>query len=308
MVLMVSNYETNGTLELGDKEMRLKKLCVGLAGMALGFTAVAADLGPTLNKIRTSGVMTIGYNETSIPFSFTGNGGKAEGYAVELCQKVADRVKSELGLPNLEIRYVPATSQTRIPLLTNGTVDIECSSTTETLTRNRQVDFSFNHYITGTKCMARKDSNVAKVDDLDGKTIALVQGSTTERHLDRIAKQRGVENLRVLNIKSFTEGLIAVETGRADTFCTDETLIRGLHAKSRKKEDIMVMDEMLSVEPYALMLPRNDSEFRLLVNKTLAAEFRDKNYEGIFNKWLAPLGFELDERTRLVYQLTAKPE
>jgi len=288
--------------------MRSKKWFAALAGVTLAFSSVAADLGPTLSKIRDSGVMTIGYNETSIPFSFTGNGGNAEGYAVDLCRKVADRVKSELGLEKLQVRYVPATSQTRIPLLTNGTIDIECSSTTETLTRNRQVDFSFNHYITGTKCMARKDSNVLKVTDLDGKTIALVQGSTTERHLDRIAKDRNVNNLRVLNIKSFTEGLIAVETGRADTFCTDETLIRGLHAKSRKKDDIIVMDEMLSVEPYALMVRRDDSEFRLLVNKTLAAEFRDRGYEGIFNKWLAPLGFELDERTRLVYELTAKPE
>lgn len=287
---------------------RLKKLCVALAGMTIGLTATAADLGPTLSKIRDKGVMTIGYNETSVPFSFTGTDGKVEGYAVQLCREVAEQVKSRLGLPDLEVRYVPATSQTRIPLLTNGTIDIECSSTTETLTRNRQVDFSFNHYITGTKCMARKDSNVSKVGDFAGKTVALVQGSTTERHLDRIAKERQVDKLRVLNIKSFSEGLIAVETGRADAFCTDETLIRGLHSKSRKKDEIMVMDEMLSVEPYALMLPRNDSEFRLLVNNTLADRFRDRNYEDLFNKWLAPLGFELDERTRLVYELTAKPQ
>lgn len=287
--------------------MRLSKLCIALAGVALSVSAVAADLGPTLNKIRESGVMTIGYNETSVPFSFTGTSGKPEGYAVELCQRVAEEVKAVLQLPNLEIKYVPATSQTRIPLLANGTIDIECSSTTETLTRNRQVDFSFNHYITGTKCMARKDSNVAKVEDFAGKTLALVQGSTTERHLERIAKERGVENQRVLNIKNFSEGLIAVETGRADAFCTDETLVRGLHSKSRKKDEIMVMDEMLSVEPYALMLPRNDSEFRLLVNKTLAEQFRDRGYEPLFNKWLKPLGFELDDRTRLVYELTAKP-
>lgn len=288
--------------------MYLKKLCLTLMGLAMGSSALAADFGPTLSKIKNNGAMTIGYNETSIPFSYTGNSGKAEGYAIDLCNKVAEQVKIKLDNPNLEIKYVPATSQTRIPLLANGTIDIECSSTTETLTRSKQVDFSFNHYVTGTKCMARKDSNIAKLEDFTGTTIALVQGSTTERNLVRLAEERGVKNLRVLNIKSFTEGLIAVESGRADSFCTDETLIRGLYSKSRKQDEIMVMDEMLSVEPYALMVPRNDSEFRLLVNETLANEFRDKNYEGLFNKWLAPLGFELDDRTRLVYELTAKPE
>ncbi|MCG8509258.1 MAG: amino acid ABC transporter substrate-binding protein [Rhodospirillales bacterium] len=265
--------------------MLKKSLVLAAAGAVLfSFSAGAADYG-TLKKIKETGTIVVGHREASVPFAYIGPDQKPIGYSMDLCMKVVDAVKEELGMDKLEVKLVPVTPQTRIPLIANGNINIECGSTTNNLTRQKQVDYAYTTFITGTKLLVKKGSGIKEVEDLAGKAIALAQGTTNERAVKNAIKDLGIADVKVLNVKDHAEGFLALETDRVDAYSTDHILLFGLISKAKSPADYEVVGRFLSFDPYALMLPRDDSAMRLLVNKTLAGLFRSGEILDIYNKW-----------------------
>ncbi|MGP9821141.1 amino acid ABC transporter substrate-binding protein [Salinarimonas sp. NSM] len=265
-----------------------------LGACALGATLAAAagaqaqDLYGTLAKIDAANEIVIGHRETSIPFSWVGSdGGAPQGYSVDLCLRIAEAVKEELGKPDLAVRFVPVTPQTRIPLLANGTIDIECGSTTNNLTRQQQVAYLPVTFITGTKLLVKTDAGIETLDDLEGKRIALAQGTTNERVI-KAAIEAGGLDIDVLNVKDHAEGFLALETDRVDAYSTDHILLYGLITNARDPESYAVVGDFLSYDPYALMVRRDDSAFQLLGTKVLADLFRTGEIEEIYAEWFQP--------------------
>lgn len=263
-------------------------LGAALIGAAVATPAGAQSLYGTLKKISDSGEFVIGYRETSIPFSYIEGGSSTpKGYSIDLCLKVADAVKETLGKPDLAIRYVAVTPQTRIPLLTNGTIDIECGSTTNNLTRQEQVQYLPVTFITGTKLLVRKDSGIASIADLDGKRVALAQGTTNERVVKAEIEKRGLKT-DVLNVKDHAEGFLTLETERVDAYSTDHILLLGLITRAKQPGDFAVVGDFLSYDPYAIMVRRDDSAFQVLGTRVLADLFRSGEIETIYAKWFQP--------------------
>lgn len=287
---------------------RLAALIAGAALAALASPLQAQQLGPTLADIEQTGVVTIGHRESSVPFSYIGNDEKPVGYTIDICLEVVEAIKAEIGADELRIRWVPVTPQTRIPLMANGTLDLECGSTTNTLTRQQQVDYSFVTYITGTKLLVKKNTGIGDVRDLEGRVIALAQGTTNERAVKEAIAELGLENVRVLSVKDHAEGFLTLETGRADAYSTDDILLYGLIAKAKNPGDYAVVGDFLSYDPYAIMLPQNDSRFRLVVNRKLAELYRSKRIISIYNRWFEPMGVPASDMLRANFRIHALPE
>lgn len=265
----------------------LKKFLVAAAALAVfaATDASAEDLYGTLKKIKEGGTIVIGHRETSLPFSYIGPDGKPIGYTLDICAKIVDAVKAEIGVDKLNVKYVPVTPQTRIPLIANGNVHVECGSTTNTLTRQKQVDFAYTTYLTGTKLLVKKTSKIKEVEDLAGKAIALSQGTTNERAIKEAIEKLKIQNVKVLNVKDHGEGFLALETDRVDAFSTDDIQLYGLIAKAKNPAAYEVVGRFLSFDPYAIMLPRDDSAFRLVINRTLADMFRSGEIDQLYAKW-----------------------
>jgi glutamate/aspartate transport system substrate-binding protein len=273
--------------------MMLRKLgiaAVALSAVALvatGVQAAGADGSPVLKRIKERGVINMGHRESSVPFSYIGSDGKPIGYSVDLCMKIIDQVKAELKMPNLKIKFVPVTSQTRIALMANGTIDIECGSTTNNLTRQKQVDYLPVTFITGTKLASKKGSGIKEIEDMKGKTIALSLGTTNEKAIKRVAKEKGI-NLKYVMVKDHPQGWLALETGRADAYATDDVLLFGLISKSKNPGQFQVTGRFLSYDPYGIMVPRNDSTYRRLGTVVLADLMRSGEALKIYDKWFNP--------------------
>ena len=274
---------------------------------------VAQEFYGTLAKIDEAGEIVIGHRETSIPFSWIESDGEPRGYSVDLCLKIADAVKETLGKPDLGIRFVPVPPQTRIPLLANGTIDIECGSTTNKLSRQEQVAYLPVTFITGTKLLVKSGSGVETLDDLSGKRIALAQGTTNERVI-KAAIEAGGLDVDVLNVKDHAEGFLSLETDRVDAYSTDHILLYGLITRARDPENYEVVGDFLSYDPYAIMVRRDDSAFQLLGTRVLADLFRSGEIRDIYAKWFQPFPTSADvsepptELLEAAWQLNALPE
>lgn len=287
----------------------MKKIAL-LFGAALLTLAVmpaqAQELTGTLKKIADSGEIVIGHRESSVPFSYLDEKQQPVGYSMDLCLKIVDAVKAATG-KDIKVRYVPVTSQTRIPLLSNGTVHLECGSTTNTLTRQQQVSFLPTTFITGTKLLVRKEGGIKTVDDLKGKTIALTSGTTNEKVIKALVEQKKLDT-KLLPVKDHAEGMLSLETDRVDAFSTDHILLFGLIGKSKTPEKFAVVGEFLSYDPYAIMIPRNDADFQLVATKALSGLFRSGEIEKIYAKWFDPMGVPLDPNLKTAFQTQALPE
>lgn len=289
------------------------KLTKTLATAALVFglsTGIGAADGHTssgtLAKIAESGTIVIGHRESSIPFSYLDENQVPVGYSIDLCMKIVDAVAEELGM-DLEVEYVPVNPQTRIALMANGTIDLECGSTTNNLTRQQQVEYLPVTFVTGTKILTRVDSGISSVADLDGKVIALAQGTTNERAVTAAVEAAGLD-VRVLPVKDLAEGMLSLETDRVDAYASDHILLFGLISKSRTPDDFVVVGDFLSFDPYALMVRRDDSAFELVGKKALAAVFRSGEINAIYAKWFDPLGVPADPLLQAAFRLGALPE
>ena len=262
------------------------------AALALGLFAVPAaaqELTGTLKKIKDSGTITIGHRETSIPFSYLDEKQQPIGYSMDICAAVVEEVKKELGLSTLNVKYNPVTSQTRIPLMANGTIDLECGSTTNTLTRQKQVAFAPITFITGTKLLVKKSSKIKSYKDLKNKTVVVTQGTTNERIIKALSDKENL-GIRFLNAKDHAESFLTVESGRAVAFSMDDILLYGLQAKAKNPKDFDVVGDYLSYDPYGLMFRINDDAFGVVVRRAIARLYGEPGQcngpiKALYKKW-----------------------
>jgi glutamate/aspartate transport system substrate-binding protein len=285
----------------------LRSLLAAVAALALAHTASADELYGTLKKIKESGTITIGHNADSPPFSFIGADGKAEGYSIDLCMKIVEAVKAELKMDKLEVKFLPVIGTTRIPLLLNGTTDINCATTTNTLTRQRQVDFLDTMFITGNRILTKKGSGIRDIEDLKGKRVTVNQGTTNEQIIKALDAKLNL-GIRFLDTKDQPQGWLALETGRSDAHVTDEVVEYGLIAKAKNPEQYEVVGRLLSYDPYAILIRRDDSAFRLVGNRALIALFRSGEINAIYDKWLLPINMPMSDMLKTVFAAQTLPE
>jgi len=267
----------------------MKLVTAILLWLACAIAVPAAAQSGTLDKIRKTGVITMGYIGNAVPFSFKGEGGQPQGYSVDLCREIASGIRGQLGLSNLETRWVELTIQNRLEAVRDGRVDIECSTTTWTLTRQKEVDFSLVTYDAGGSILTRVDLQAGRLADFGGKKIAVITGTTTEKVLRSSLKARSIE-AEVVTVKTRDAGLQLLEQRKVDGFASDRISLIGVVLTTPSKGVYKLLDEDFSVEPYALPLPRGDHDYRLAVNRVLAGLYRTGGIEKIYGQWLGKMG------------------
>ena len=249
-------------------------------------TASAQEGSFVLKRIKERGVINMGHREASVPFAYMKDG-KPQGYSIDLCNKFVEKIKATLKMPSLKVKHVAVTSQTRLALIANGTIDMECGSTTNNLTRQKQVDYLPVTFITGTKLASKKGSGITEIEDMNGKVIALSQGTTNEKAVKRIMKTMGLK-IKIVNVKDHPQAWLALTSGRVDAYATDDVLLYGLISKSKNPDQWQVTGRFLSYDPYGLMVPRNDSTYRRIGTILLADLMRSGEMLEIYNKWFNP--------------------
>ncbi len=283
----------------------------GLIALAMTMAIVATTghaqtLSGTLKKVRDSGTLTIGYRENALPFSFAGSDGKPAGYSIDLCKEIAGAVQQELKLPSLAVSWVAVTPENRVDAVANGTVDIECGSTTASLSRQEKVDFTLMTFVDGASLLIVEGSDVRAVPDLAGKRIGVVPGTTTEKALAAFLQGMSLA-ATVVPLKDHDEGLAALQTSKIEAYASDRVILLGLVLQARGTARYALIAEDLSYEPYGFMVRRDDSAFRLVANRALARIYRSPAIGTIYGKWFGALG----KPTRalvLMYALQGLPE
>lgn len=243
----------------------------------------------TLEKIRKQGAITMGYLDGSAPFSFRDANGQPQGYSVELCRAIASGIRAQLKLASLETRWELLTIQNRLEAVKSRRVDIECSTTTWTLGRQADVDFSLITFVDGGSILTRVESEAGRLSDFAGKRIAVITGTTTEKVLKETLARRSIK-AGIVTIKTREEGLRLLDSRKVDGFASDRIVLIGLVLMSKTQGAFKLLEEDFSVEPYALALPRGDHDFRLAVNRELARLYRSGGIQKIYEQWLGPLG------------------
>lgn len=236
----------------------------------------------TLQRIANRGSIHVGYISTPGTFAFEDAQGQTVGYSIDLCSRVIDTVRKALKRPDLAVIYQPLQGSQRIPLLKSGGIDMECGGNTNTVARQKDVDFSYTFFTTGARLLTRKPFKVENNADLWRKRVAVSKGTTAE---SLVAKLQVEQNLEVLTVATDAEGLALVEAGRADAFAQDDILLYGLMGQSRRKDALMVTGRFLSVEPYAFMLPKGDPVFAAMVDKTLLSLMVSGELLSLYKKW-----------------------
>ncbi len=268
--------------------MKLSRVLVVLAGAGLvssaSLSANAQELTGTLKKVKETGTITIGHRESSIPFSYLDDKQQPVGYSMELCAKVVDAVKADLKMPNLKVAYQPVTSANRIPLLQNGTIDLECGSTTNSVERQKQVAFGPTYFVINVSAAVKKDSGIKTFADLNGKTVASTSGTTSIPLLRGYEKAKGID-FKELQAKDHAESMQLVATDRAQAFIMDDVLLAGQIANQQNPAAYMILTESLRTEPYGMMLRRDDPQFKALVDKAVGAVYASGEIEKIYAKW-----------------------
>jgi ABC-type amino acid transport substrate-binding protein len=249
----------------------------------------AAATAQTLDKIRKQGAITLGYIDGAAPFSYTDGNGDPQGYSVELCRTIADGIAAQLERKELKMRWVKLTIQNRIDAVRRKQVDLECSTTTWTLGRQRLVDFSLVTFLDGASILTKLDTDARRLADLAGKRVAVITGTTTEAAL-RQALTRGLVKADLVSIKTRDEGLELLRQGQVDGLASDRTTLIGVAVKGASGNAYKLLEEDFSIEQYALMMPRGDPDFRLAVNRVLARLYRSGDIRRVYDRWLGPLG------------------
>jgi glutamate/aspartate transport system substrate-binding protein len=282
-------------------------LLIALQAMLLHAAPSRAQmLDGTLLKIKQSGTVMLGYRESSPPFSFAEAGKRPVGYSVELCMIVAGAIQKKLGLPDLKLGWVPVSAEDRVQMVVDGKVDLECSTTTASLSRQERVDFSLMTFVDGAGFLTLADTTLRSGADLAGKRIAVIPETTTEKALAGTMKQQFV-TVKTVPVKTHAEGLAAVESGQADVFASDRSILAGLMVTSKDPKRFVISRHGFSYEPYGLMMRRNDAAFRLVVNRALAELYRSGAIVPIYDRWFGGLG-QPGEGLQAMFLLNALPE
>jgi len=261
----------------------MKHLSIALAVVAAAVTA-QAQTNDTLKKIKDTGTATMGVRESSGALSYTLGDGKYVGFHVELCQHVLADIQKALGLAKLDIKYVPVTSQNRIPLVQNGTVDIECGSTTNNAARQKDVSFAVTTYVEEVRIAVKASSGITSIAQLNGKNVATTTGTTSVQHLRKHEKASGVNFNEVFG-KDHADSFLLLESGRADAFVMDGQILAGNIAKSKNPADFRIVGEVLSVEPIAIMFRKDDPAFKKAVDDSLKAMMKSGDIAKVYDKW-----------------------
>ena len=267
--------------------MKISRFLLAVAAGLVGSIAISAnaqELTGTLKKIKDTGTITIGHRESSIPFSYLDDKQQPVGYSMELCGKVVDAVKAELKMPNLKVAYQPVTSANRIPLLQNGTIDLECGSTTNSVERQKQVAFGPTYFVVNISAAVKKDSGIKTFADLNGKTVASTSGTTSIPLLRGYEKAKGID-FKELQAKDHAESMQLVASDRAQAFIMDDILLAGQIANQQNPGDYVILTESLRTEPYGMMLRREDPQFKALVDRAIGAVYKSGEIDKIYAKW-----------------------
>jgi glutamate/aspartate transport system substrate-binding protein len=274
---------------------------VSAALFALGVLvqpAHAQELTGTLKKIKETGAITLGFRESSVPFSYLDEKQQPVGYAMDICYKIVDAVKKELKTDKLEVRLNPVTSATRIPLMANGTIDLECGSTTNNAERQKQVSYTNTHFLTASRYVSKGASNIKKIDDLKGKTIVSTAGTTNIKQATEANVARNL-GMNIIPAKDHAEAFLMVETDRAVAFVMDDILLSSLVASSKDpKAYVISADAFSPPEPYGIMLRKDDPAFKKVVDGATAALYKSPEGKAIYEKWflkpIPPRGLNLN--------------
>jgi glutamate/aspartate transport system substrate-binding protein len=277
--------------------MRILALPIA-AALALAVTMpVPAQEAGTLKKIKDSGAITLGHRDTSIPFSYYDDKQQVVGYAMDICQRIVEAIKNELKLPKIDVKLNPVTSATRIPLMANGTIDLECGSTTNNLERQKQVAFTITHFVTANRYVAKKTSKIDKLTDLKGKTVVSTAGTT---NIKWVTEENQKQNLgmSIVAAKDHAEAFLMVETGRAAAFFMDDILLYSLVANSKNPGEWAIGAEAYTIEPYGIMMRRDDAAFKKVVDNAVIGLYKTGQINAIYEKWflkpVPPKGINLN--------------
>ena len=290
--------------------MSMKKtlLLNGLALAALAAAVGTAQAADTLKKIKDSGSITLGVRESSAPLSYTLGGGKYVGFHTEMAEHIVADLQKKLGLAKLDVKFQPVTSQNRIPLVQNGTVDLECGSTTNNLARQKDVAFAVTTYVEEVRMAVKANSGINSIKDLAGRTVATTTGTTSVQTLRKHERGSGIDFKEVYG-KDHADSFLLMETGRADAFVMDGSLLAGNIAKSKNPADFKIVGEVLSVEPIACMLPKDDPVFKAAVDDSIKGMMKSGELAKLYDKWfMQPIppthqkvGLALSESTKAAW-------
>ena len=285
----------------------MKKVLLAVAALAAASGTVFAQATDTIAKVKSSGVVTMGVRESSGALSYTLGDGKFAGFHVEVCQRILAELEKQAG-KKLEVKYQPVTSQNRIPLVQNGTVDIECGSTTNNAARQKDVSFLNTTYVEEVKVAVKANSGINSIAQLNGKTIATTTGTTSVQHLRKHERAQGVDFKEVFG-KDHADSFLLLDSGRADAFVMDGSILAGNIATARNPADFKMLAEVLNVEPIAIMIRKDDAAFKKLGNDVIANLVRTGEMEKLWNKWfMSPIppkntrvGLPLSESTKAAW-------
>jgi len=265
--------------------------------LAAASCAAQAQTSGTLDKVRASGTLTVAYRESSIPFSYLGDNAQPTGFGWEICGRIVEQVKKATGRTDLKVETQAVTSQNRIPLMQNGTIDIECGSTTNNSERAKQVAFAINYFYTGTRLLVKSSSPIKSIADLKGRKVVSTTGTTNYQVLRKLNYDRNL-GFELLSAKDHAESVLLVQSDRADAFGMDDILLYGLRASAPNPSDLAVVGEAIQVEPYAIMLRKDDPAFKKVVDDTLVALMQGGQFEALYKKWfqspIPPKGINLN--------------
>lgn len=286
----------------------MKKTLAFTLPLFAAIMAAQPTLANTLDKIKSSGSVTMGVRESSGGLSFAMGDGKYGGFHVELCERVLKDIQKQLGLPKLEIKYQVVTSQNRIPLVQNGTVDIECGSTTNNLARQKDVAFAVTTFVEEVRMAVKADSGITSINQLNGRTVATTTGTTSVQHLRKHERAAGIDFKEIYG-KDHADSFLLLASGRADAFVMDSQILAGNIAKAKNPAEFKIVGEVLSVEPIAIMMRKDDPAFKKAVDDSLKAMMKSGEIAKIYDKWFmqpippanVPIGLPASEATRAAW-------
>ncbi len=278
----------------------IRPLLLSCAGLALTLTlplTAQAQTPMTLDKVKESGVITLAYRESSIPFSYLDDKAQPVGFGVDICDRIVDEIKKVTGRADLKVQRQAVTSANRIPLLTNGTIDLECGSTTNNSDRAKQVTFATNYFYTGTRFLVKSDSGIKGLADLNNKIVVSTTGTTNFKVMRTIFTEQKLP-IELIGAKDHAESALLVQSGRASAFAMDDILLYGLRASAQNPAELAVVGDPIQVEPYAIMVRKDDAGIKKLVDGVLAAQMKSGEFERLYRKWfmspIPPKGINLN--------------